>query len=503
MNSLLWARVSLLAFCVLGFFTPDFAHAKKLRWGGDSEGGAPYILQDPANPERTIGFEVDLVAALAKELGIEPEFVQNQWDGLIPGLKRGNYDVVVNGLEITDDRRAEVSFSDPYFVTYEQITVRKENFDIHSLADLRGKIVGTLKYALAERILEQQGGIEIRGYDSQTTIYEDLANGRLDAVLLDQPIAVYYGNPDKRLKSVGKPVGQMQYGMAIRKEDKALLGLVNAAIAKLTLEGKLREIYDRWGIWTPMLADYFNDPSPSRPAVEYDAYIKAMGIERGWKEKLQQYASYLPLLGKGAIVTLELSALGMFFAVLVGLFIALVRLYAPAPLGLFATAYVEVIRGTPLLIQLFFIFYGLPNIGIKLSPMVAAVFGLALNYSAYEAEVYRAGLLSVPKSQLEAALSLGMGRLQALRHVIIPQATRVVLPPMTNDFISLLKDSSLVSVITMVELTKVYGQLASTYYDYFGIGLLTAAMYFVIGLPFVRLSRWAEKYFSKGRAGIL
>ncbi|MFN7684195.1 MAG: ABC transporter permease subunit, partial [Oligoflexia bacterium] len=102
----------------------------------------------------------------------------------------------------------------------------------------------------------------------------------------------------------------------------------------------------------------------------------------------------------------------------------------------------------------------------------------------------------------DAALSLGMTKLQALWHVVIPQATRVVLPPMTNDFISLLKDSSLVSVITMVELTKIYGQLASTYYDYFGIGLLTAGMYFLIGLPFVRFSKWVEVKFSKGRATI-
>ncbi|MBU6374715.1 MAG: amino acid ABC transporter permease, partial [Bdellovibrionales bacterium] len=171
--------------------------------------------------------------------------------------------------------------------------------------------------------------------------------------------------------------------------------------------------------------------------------------------------------------------------------------------GTIAMFYTELIRGTPLLIQLFFIFYGLPNLGIKLSPFTAAILGLGLNYGAYEAEVYRAGLLSVPKSQMDAALSLGMTRWQALTHVVIPQATRVALPPMTNDFISLLKDSSLVSVITMVELTKVYGQLASTYYDYLGIGILTAGMYFIIGLPFVRLSRSLEKRFARGRPGVI
>ena len=130
--------------------------------------------------------------------------------------------------------------------------------------------------------------------------------------------------------------------------------------------------------------------------------------------------------------------------------------------------------------------------------MVAAITGLALNYSAYEAENYRAGIQSIPKTQMEGALALGMTQMQALRYVIIPQAVRIVIPPVTNDFIALLKDSSLVSVITMVELTKAYSQLASIHYDYLGIGLLAAAMYFLVGLPFVRLARLAERYFTPG-----
>src|SRR5213078_3282907 len=115
-----------------------------------------------------------------------------------------------------------------------------------------------------------------------------------------------------------------------------------------------------------------------------------------------------------------------------------------------------------------------------------------LNYAASESENYRAGITSIPHGQTEASQALGMTRWQSLRHIILPQALRLVIPPVTNDFIALFKDSSIVSVITMVELTKVYGQLASTYYDYIGIGLLTAAIYFVLGLPFVRLARWAE-----------
>ncbi|MGE0616939.1 MAG: ABC transporter permease subunit [Bacteriovoracia bacterium] len=477
-----------------------------LKWGADSEGGAPYIMQDPADPARVIGYEVDLMEAVAAQMGRRSEFVQNQWDGLIPGLNRGNYDLVVNGLEITEDRKAEVLFSDPYYVTYEQLTVRKETSHIQSLRDLPGRKVGTLKATLAERILQGFGQgettgagqkIEVVSYDGQINAYEDLALGRVEAVLMDWPIALYYGHPNPKLKPVGLEISDLAYGMGIRKRDTALQREVNAAIATLKANGKLREIYERWGMWNPRVASFLRDMGPPQHQPDkYMAYLKAVGMERDWRVRLQQYAGYLPLLIDGAWMTLKISFLAMALAVSFGLLLTLVRLYAPAPLSTLSVAYIELVRGTPLLIQLFFIFYGLPNLGISLSPIVAAVLGLGLNYAAYESENYRAGICSMPKSQFEAAKALGFSERQSLFHIILPQAIRVVIPPVTNDFISLLKDSSLVSVITMVELTKVYGQLASTYYDYFGIGVMTAILYLVMGLPFVLLSRMAEKKFA-------
>jgi polar amino acid transport system substrate-binding protein len=264
--------------------------------------------------------------------------------------------------------------------------------------------------------------------------------------------------------------------------------------------GELKRILENWNLWTPMCAGILGSggPSDQQPRA-YNAYLdsrlKAMS---GWG-RVRRYIDYLPLLAKGALVTLELSIMAMILAVVAGLSIALARLYSPRFLRLIAVAYIELVRGTPLLIQLFLIFYGLPHIGIRLSPMLAAVLGLALNYSAYEAENYRAGIQSIPQTQMDAALALGMTQMQALRYVTIPQAVRIVIPPVTNDFIALLKDSSLVSVITMVELTKAYSQLASIHYDYLGIGLLAAGMYFLIGLPFVRLARMAERYFTPGQ----
>ncbi len=468
-----------------------------LRWGGDAEGGAPYEFQDPADPSSIIGFEVEIVDAIGRIIGRPTRFVQNQWDGLVPGLGRGNYDMIVSGLEITPDRAEVINFSRPYYVTYEQLAVRKDDNNILSLEDCRGRAVGTLKGSLAQRILESQRNLRVLTYDGQVNAYDDLQNGRLDAVLMDYIIALYNVPHEPALKFAGKPIGRLEYGIGIRKDDTILLADVNGALNRMIRSGELRRILERWKLWTPMCAEYFGDYSPGDERAEaYERFVADRRQKTSFGDKLIRYISYIPLLGRGAVVTLELSILSMVLAVSLGLGVALARLYSPAILRAAATAYIEAIRGTPLLIQLFLIFYGLPHVGIRLSPIIAAVTGLGLNYSAYEAENYRAGIQSIPRTQMEAALALGMTRFQALRHVIIPQAMRLVIPPVTNDFIALLKDSSLVSVITMVELTKAYSQLASIHYDYLGIGLLAAAMYFLVGLPFVRLARLAERRFT-------
>ncbi|MGZ3789189.1 MAG: ABC transporter substrate-binding protein/permease [Bacteriovorax sp.] len=474
-----------------------------LKWAADTESGAPFamVTNDPKNP--LIGFEVEIMQAISKELGVKLEFVQNAWDGLIPGLKNNNYDVAINGIEITPDRQTEVSFSRPYYSTFEQLVVRSNQEGIESLSDCKKKKVGTLKFSLAQRMLEAEGDIEILTYESEVAAYSDLKNKRSDAVLLDAPIAIYYAKPDMALKFVGAPIGQILYGIAINKENKELWQAVDGAIKKMSKNGKLREILDRWNLWNPLMANLLNDPSPSRtPPVAYQDFLQRNSEGKSLSVKLQQYSSFLPALLKGALMTLKVSLLGMIIAIIVGFILAVMKIYGNPLLSWSATFYIEIIRGTPLLIQLFFIFYGLPYLGVKLSPFVAGIFGLGLNYAAYEAENYRAGIFAVPKAQVEAAMALGMNYRQALMHVILPQAFRISLPPMTNDFISLLKDSSLVSAITMVELTKVYGQLASTYYDYFGTGILVASIYLFLGLPFIRIARYFERKLNvelKGR----
>lgn len=464
-----------------------------LRWAADAEGGAPYIFKDPDHPDTNIGFEVELAAALADELGRRIEFVQYQFGSLVPGLQRGDFDLAMNGVEITPDRARVVRFSHPYYVYTQQLVVRADETRFETLEQCRaiGGQVATLEDTAAERLLDELQ-VRKRIYDSQVEPYSDLAYGRVDAVLLDLPIALYYARQNPKLKFVGPPMAEGYYAIALRPQDELLAQQVDAALQRIAASGRLRQIYERWGLWDDAQATLFQ-------AQLADEILRQ--AEGRWT-----VADYLPLLLRGSWVTVQLAVLSMLLAVLLGLPIALLRLSPWWPLRLLATVYVEFFRGIPVLLLLFFLYYGLPALGarygleswLNLSAYLAAVLGFGLNYAAYESEIYRAGIGSIPVGQWEAAASLGMSRRLTFRRIILPQAIRVILPPMTNDFIALFKDTSLVSVIALVELTKQYQILAKSSMRYLEIGLATALLYLVMSVPLGHLARYLEKRWGKG-----
>ena len=462
-----------------------------LRWGAATDSNAPYAFYGSGN--KLMGFEFEVINAIAREMGRKPVFIQNDWDGLIPGLSRGLYDCVICGIEITPEKSQEVLLSNPYNVTFEQLVVEKGTAPITNLDQLQGKSIGTLNQTAAFSMLKKIPSVDVKTYDEEVNAYADVAHGRIFGVLLDYPIAKYYAYANPKLQFSGPPFGQISYGIALARSNSELAGEINAALARLVASGELRDILSRWGLWTPVVAAAFGQPEdPSLPDTEYRAFVAATADQPTLINRILGYTRFWPLLLQASILTVEVSLIGMFLAILLGFTLAIMRVYGPFPIRWAAMLYIEVIRGTPLLIQLLIIFYGLPNIGIKLDPFVAGVLGLGLNYAAYEAENYRAGLLAIPRGQMEAARALGMTHQQGLFHVVIPQSFRLVLPPVTNDFISLLKDSSLVSMVTLVDLTGAYKQIATQTFDYFGAGLLVAGLYLLIGLPFVRLAQWTE-----------
>ena len=222
--------------------------AGELLWGADVIGGIPYAFEDPKKPGTYVGFEVDIANAVARELGVRARVVVRAWDTLIPELQKGTFDMALNGIEDTADRAGLVAFSDPYFVYSQQITVRKSAKAIQGLADLKGKKVATLSGTAAEDILRQTPGIQVITNPEIIYSYRDLESSKVDAVLLDTPIAAAYGATNPKLKNVGDSFGEGRYVIAFRKEDGSLRQAVNGALDKLKKSGELKAIYVKWGI---------------------------------------------------------------------------------------------------------------------------------------------------------------------------------------------------------------------------------------------------------------
>jgi len=446
-----------------------------LRWGGDIQGGEPYAFQDPHDSSRLLGFEVEIADALARRLGVRAEFVQNDWSTLIPSLERGDFDVVMNGLEVTAARRQRVAFSRPYYAFSETLVVRRDETSLHSLDDLHGRRAGTLAGSFGFDLLRATAGVEVVLYEGVEEPYIDLEQRRLDAVVLDNIIADRYGLVRPTLQA-GGTVGEGTYAIAVRPRDRALLLAVDAALAGMIRDGELRTILTRWSLWNERQEQLTASLPPTSEHTPAATPSPAQGL----------------LFLRAAGFTVLISTLAMGLAVAGGLLLSVARRYGGTVLRIAATTYIEIFRGTPVLLQLYVLYYGLAPL-LTLSAFTAAVVGLGMNYAAYEAELYRAGLQAVPIGQTEAALSLGMSRSLALRRIVLPQALRIALPGIANDFIALLKDSSLVSVITVVELTKQMTITAVDVRSWVWPGLLCAGLYLALSYPLSRLARRLER----------
>jgi polar amino acid transport system substrate-binding protein len=460
----------------------------RLRYGSDMEGGGPYAYPDPNSPRSVTGFEVELMAELAKDVGATPEFSQGQWDKLLQFLDSGRIDLVLNGYEWSERRAHDYLSTRPYYVYQLQLMVRRDS-PIKAWGDLKSPKPGgghwtvcVLSGSAADTFADEQGGshVKVVRFDGSVDAMTAVQNGQYDATLQDVPAARFYNNRFPGLAQVGPPESHGYYVIFVRNQDQALRDTLDRGLLRLIASGELRRLYEKYGIWTEAQSELSTLTWPP-------TRVSGAGMITGWS-LLWRYHSRL---WDAAVMTMELSISSMPLAMALGLLVAIGRLYGPRPLQTALSAYVELLRGTPLILQLYVLFYLL-----KLPPLVAGIAGLAINYSAYEAEIYRAGLQAIPTGQMEAALALGMSRLMALRRVIVPQAIRIVIPPVTNDFIALFKDTSVCSVITLVELTKEYSILAQSAGGAIEFALAVAAIYMLMSLPLSWLSRWSERRLS-------
>jgi polar amino acid transport system substrate-binding protein len=486
-------RAVLVVVLAVSAVTPASAQPKVLRWAGDPEGGAPFVEADPSHPDRVTGFDVEIAALLAQGVGRTPQFLNVQFTSIDQSIARGDAEIGMSGIEDTPARRATLSVTLPYYEFREVLSVRDADAArVNSLADLRGRTVATLAGTIAYEILlraEKEHGIRIASYEDDVHPYSDLVIGRVDAVLLDNVLAERRHRAMRGFSIQPQTVAIGHYVGVLSQQNAPLRDSFNEILRGAMRDGRLEEILKRWSVWNddqPKLYEKLLAGVPVPAVVGLDTSTSVATAGR-WEAARR----YLPSLLQASVVTIALSCLSMGLAVMLGVLIATGRVYGGRLVRGGLLAYVELIRGTPILLQLFVLYYGLAS-AIRLPAFVAALLGLALNYAAYESEIYRSALEAISTGQLEAARTLGLSEYQVLTLVRAPQAFRLALAPMTNDFVALLKDSSLVSVLTVLELTKQTQIFATNLGSWVIPGTMCAALYLAMSLPLAALARRLE-----------
>jgi len=419
----------------------------------------PFSYRDPATGE-LVGYDVDVARAVAEKLGVDVEFVETPWDSIFAALEADRFDVVANQVTITPERQAKYDLSEPYAIGEGVIVTRADDNSITSLADLKGKLTAQTTTSNWAQVAREAGArVEpVEGFVQSVTL---LTQGRVDAIINDS-IAVYAylaEKGDTGVKIAANTGEKSEQGFAARK-DSGLLPDLNAAIGELKADGTLASISEKY-----LKADV------TGPAAGTDQTSEPRST---WQLILHN----LWPLAKAAITkTIPLTILSFAIGLVIALAVALARLSPNVILTNLARFYISIIRGTPLLVQLFIVFFALPQLGIRIDPFPAAVIAFSLNVGGYAAEIIRSAIQSIPKGQWEAAATIGLNYVGALRRIVLPQAARVAVPPLSNTLISLVKDTSLASTILVTELLRQAQIIAAPKFEFFAL-YGTAAVYY-------------------------
>jgi His/Glu/Gln/Arg/opine family amino acid ABC transporter permease subunit len=418
------------------------------------------------------GFDVDIARAIARELRVEAELVNASFDGVFPALQNGSFDVVISAVTITPERRATMLFSDPYIAAGQQLVVRGDS-DIAGPDSLAGRTVGVQINTTAQFVMEKRPGVHIAKYNTIDLALLDLRNGRVDAVASDAPVLRYMLRTNfPELTTAGAEYTDEQFGIVLARTSDDLRRAINAALWRLQDSGEYAKIYSKW---------FGESAGPGAAATAPRAFDTSI-IARTWS-----------FFVRGVWMTAVMAVSSLVLGLPLGLCLAMARVQSKRLFTTPAAIYVEVMRGTPLLVQILFVYFVLPSVGINLPAYTSGILALTLNAAAYISEVIRAGILSIDTGQMEAARALGMSYWQAMRRIILPQTFRRVVPPLTNEGIALLKDSSLVSVIGLTELARTGQELASRYAAPLTIWPLVALLYLALTFPLTRVAEYLER----------
>ncbi|MCP9850025.1 ABC transporter permease subunit [Cyanobium sp. Morenito 9A2] len=446
----------------------------------------PFEFRD--NATGTIrGFDVDLIEAIGQQAGHPIELVALPFDGIIPALQARSINAAISAITITAERARAIEFSRPYFEAGQAIVVRDNGPQPSSREQLKGLRIAVQIGTTGAIAAAEVPGARVINFDSTPLALQELANGNADAVVSDVP-AILYATRQARLtglRIVGERLSTEHYGIAL-PAGSPMEATINRALGDLIESGRYARIYRQWlGAEPPLLP-------LTAPALQRSSAPKA-GLE------LAQLAQHLL---KGAGITLLLTLLSFSFGLIGGTGLAML-LQAPWPMAhRLCRVYIDFFRGTPMLVQLFLIYFGLPaliqslSIAFTIERLPAAVIALSLNVAAYLAEVLRSGIESIDRGQWEAADALGFSPIERMGFVIAPQAIRRVLPPLANEFITLIKDTSLAAVIGFDELFRQGQLMVATTYRAFEIYIAVALVYLVMTTSASLLFKWLERKLS-------
>lgn len=422
------------------------------------------------------GIDMDLIQAIAEDQGFEVEIRPLGFDAALQALQSGQVDAVIAGMTVTDARKKTFDFSDPYFTGGVQLAV-PEGSDISGYEGLKGQTVavknGTTGKEYAEENAEKYGWT-VDTYQETTDVVDAVKSGHAVGYFDDYPVIQYGITQGSGFQTVGDPVLGGDFAMAVNKgQNPELVEAFNTGLANLEESGKYDEIVD--------------------------TYLNAEAGEQQSRDVLSVAARYWPTLVKGLGLTILATIVAIVAAFVLGIVFGFGRISRIAPLRWISTAYVYVFRGTPILVQAFFVFFAIPQLlgdGFKMSPFVAGALTLSLNTGAYMTEIIRGGIQAVDPGQTEASRSLGLGHGKTMQKVVLPQAFRIMIPSFVNQGIITLKDTSLLSVIGLAELTYQSRQIIASTYMSSQILVIVAAMYFIVITALTLLSQRLERTYA-------
>ena len=438
---------------------------------------APFVFQDDSN--QYTGIDMELIKAIAKDQGFTVEVTNPGFDAAINSVQTGQADGIIAGMSVTDARKKTFDYSDPYY-TANSILAVKDSSNIKSYEELKGKTVGVKTGTASQTFLEENKskyGYSIKTFSDAASMYDSLNTGSVAAVMDDEPVVKYAIKQGKKLKTPieGTPSGQVAF--AVKKgSNPELIEMFNNGLANLKENGKYQEILDKY------LA------SEEKESTVDESTIWGL-LQNNYQELL-----------KGLGVTIALALISFAIAMVIGIVFGMFSVSPYKPLRWIAEIFVDVIRGIPLMIVAAFIFWGIPNLiesmtgqQSPINAFVAGTIALSLNAGAYIAEIVRGGIQAVPVGQMEASRSLGISYSKTMRKIILPQATKIMLPNFVNQFVIALKDTTIVSAIGLAELFKTGKDIIARNYQSFRMYAILAVLYLIIITLLTRLAKRLEK----------